>query len=44
MVSALGKKIPVFESPLGLIAGAAVVPAETTIPLENVETPETLAA
>jgi hypothetical protein len=43
MVSALGKKIPVFESPDGLIEGAEVDPAETTIPLENVEIPETLA-
>jgi hypothetical protein len=33
----------VFESPVGLIEGIAVVPAETIIPLENVETPETLA-
>jgi hypothetical protein len=39
MVSALGKNIPVFESPLGLIDGAAVVPAETTMPLVNVAMP-----
>jgi hypothetical protein len=34
MVSALGKNIPVFESPLGLIDGILVLPAETVkIPL-----------
>jgi hypothetical protein len=42
MVSALGKNIPVFESPLGLIDGAEVLPAETTRPLENVAMPEEL--
>jgi hypothetical protein len=31
IVSALGKKIPVLESPLGLIDGAAVDPAETVV-------------
>jgi hypothetical protein len=30
-VSALGKKIPVLESPLGLIDGAAADPAETVV-------------
>jgi hypothetical protein len=42
MVSAEGKNMPVLLSPVGLIDGAAVVPAEITIPLENVETPEEL--
>jgi hypothetical protein len=51
MVSAAGKKIPVFESPLGLIDGAAVVPEETVIlvvftvvalTVVKVETPEEL--
>jgi hypothetical protein len=32
----------VFESPLGLIEGTLVLPADTTMPLENVETPEEL--
>jgi hypothetical protein len=40
MVSGAGKNIPVLESPLGLIDGALVLPAATTIPVENVETPE----
>jgi hypothetical protein len=39
MVSALGKNIQVFESPLGLIDGAEVLPAETTTPLVKVEIP-----
>ena len=39
IVSALGKNTPVLESPLGLIDGAAVLPAATTIPPENVEIP-----
>jgi hypothetical protein len=29
MVSAAGKKIPVFESPVGVIDGALVLPADT---------------
>jgi hypothetical protein len=31
MVSAEGKKIPVFESPVGLIEGAEVLPAATVV-------------
>jgi hypothetical protein len=31
MVSALGKKIPVLESPAGLIDGYAVLPAATVV-------------
>jgi hypothetical protein len=34
IVSALGKNIPVLESPDGLIDGADVVPADTTILVE----------
>ena len=41
IVSALGKNIPVLESPDGLIDGADVVPADTTI-LVEVIIPETL--
>jgi hypothetical protein len=36
MVSGDGKNIPVFESPVGLMDGAEVLPDETV----NVETPE----
>jgi hypothetical protein len=41
MVSADGKKIPVLLSPLGLMDGALVVPAETTYDVA-VTTPTTL--
>jgi hypothetical protein len=40
-VSALGKKIPVLESPLGLIDGAAADPAETVV-IPDAFTPVTL--
>jgi hypothetical protein len=39
IVSGDGKNIPVLESPVGLMDGAAVVPAATTTPPEAVTMP-----
>jgi hypothetical protein len=42
MVSALGKNIPVFESPVGVIEGAEVLPTATVVtPLFVMLVPDT---